>query len=154
MPIIVILGLVGALVWRARLRRHVRLSTIDAPRGYDPHRAAFRHSAPAWVSVYAAAVGGLWALAEATHLSNGWTVAAYIASLPTGPVVEVLLLTVFAVLGFDPTTSAPLWQDVLTVLVVIVAMSTAGFVNAFTMSAIVGRVRERRARRRLPPHDR
>jgi hypothetical protein len=109
----------------------------------------FRHrDVPRAAWAYAVVVATLWAVAEATHLDNGWTVAAYIASLPFGPFVEVFLLIVFSLLGFDPTTSAPAWQNVTSVIVVVFAMGACGFMNVFATVATIRTARERRARHR------
>ena len=108
-----------------------------------PHREV---RSAAWV--YAVVVATLWAVAEATHLDNGWTVVAYITSLPFGPVVEVLLLLAFSLLGFDLTTSAPAWQNVTSVIVVVFAMGGCGFLNVLAVVGLVRAARERRARRR------
>lgn len=107
-----------------------------------------RREVPAAAWVYALVVATLWAFAEVTHLDNGWTIVAYIASLPFGPVVEVFLLVGFALVGFDPTTSAPAWQSVISAAVVVLAMGGCGFLNVFATTAIVRAVRERRAGRR------
>ena len=106
-----------------------------------------RRDAPAAAWAYALVVATLWAIAEATHLNNGWTIVAYIASLPFGPVVEVLLVSAFALVGFDPTTSAPAWQNVTSAVAVVFAMRVCGFLNVFATRAIVWAARQRRSRR-------
>ena len=105
-----------------------------------------RREAPASAWAYAVVVAGLWAIAEATH-SYGWTIAAYVVSLPFGPVVEFFLLFAFSVLGFDPTTSIPAWQEATSVVVVVLAMGACGFLNVFATVGIVPAARERRLRR-------
>jgi hypothetical protein len=99
---------------------------------------------PRWVYLYAAIVALLWAMAEATGLDDGWTVAAYLAALPTGPIAEIVALLLFFMLRFDPTTAAPAWQAFIEVPIIVCIMGGAALANGATVVCLIRWARRRR----------
>ena len=99
---------------------------------------------PMWVYAYGFVVFALWTAAEATGLNNWLTIAAWAAALPVGPFVMVFHLVLFTVLNFDPTTSAPVWQNVVSATAVVVEMTAAAMGQVLLVRQIV------RARRHGP----
>jgi hypothetical protein len=97
------------------------------------------------VHVYAAAVLALWTVALATGENNAWTVVAFVAALPAAPFVEVTLLLIFAILGFDPTSAAPRWQNAVEAVVVVVGMTAGATADALIFLSIAKAVRLRRS---------
>jgi hypothetical protein len=89
----------------------------------------------------------MWTVAVATGESNALTVVAFVIALPAAPFIEVELVLLFSLLRFDPTTSAPLWQNVLSGSIVIVCMTGGAVADALILRLIASAIRGRRSGR-------
>ncbi len=103
-------------------------------------RAAASVRRPLWVYGYASVVCAAWTVAMATHYNYTATVVAYVLALPAGALVPAALLVLFTAVGFDPTTSAPLWQNVVTRVILLIAMASAALLNALVFRRVAGAI--------------
>ena len=71
----------------------------------------------------------------------------YIAAFPSAAIVAAILYVGFILAGFDPTDGAPLWQDILTRIGLVVGLTAAAFIHtsviAFGSKAICRELRRR-----------
>lgn len=99
-----------------------------------------------WGYCYVATVCALWVLVVTRQESDALTLLAYALAAPHSMMLTYPLILFFALLQFDPTSSAPLWQNIITGTTVVACMTLGAALNAFVVEHVVRSARSRLCR--------